>query len=434
MPEVKFRLYEDGDEQGIVDVINSSFSSFREWGLTTERWLRYESDDYAFKRANALVAEVGGRVVGHVQLITRRLRMGRDVYVECGGIANVSTHPDFRGRGIATRLMEMALRLCSERGVPLSALFTGYPGRPHRIYKRVGYGDTLLTHVLAAEVDEALEALAGEGGVRVEEAGAADVGELERVYEEAHRDYTGVAARPREYWVRKLLGNRPYYHTFFHESPDAFVRLKALRGGEVVGYAVGLLPTRCRWRRPEGDAGVILELVASRPVALRPLLAELLARFKEEGVRSVVADAPLADEYLRALEGFKVLRRGGIFMEAVPRPDLLFGKLSGELSARLEERGVRARLKVVVETIRGRVALKFDGHAVEPSDPQGADAVVRIEWDEFTRMVYGIEGFSELLASGAATVCARGVSRKVVRAMAAAFPRLKFHVWRVDHW
>ena len=85
-------------------------------------------------------------------------------------------------------------------------------------------------------------------------------------------------------------------------------------------------------------------------------------------------------------------------------------------------------------TIRGRVALKFDGHAVEPSDPQGADAVVRIEWDEFTRMVYGIEGFTELLASGAATVCARGVSRKVVRAMAAAFPRLKFHVWRVDHW
>lgn len=60
-------------------------------------------------------------VVSHVVCVPAQLRAG-EARVECGGIAGVATHPDHRGNGYMTRLIEFWLDRLDDRGVPLAEL------------------------------------------------------------------------------------------------------------------------------------------------------------------------------------------------------------------------------------------------------------------------------------------------------------------------
>jgi len=437
MDKLTFRFYEDGDEVGIVEVINSAFSSFKNWGLDVNKWMSYEDDDYAFRRENALVALYNGQVVGHVQLILRKLKIGERTYVNNCGIANVSTRPEFRRRGIATELMKRALQFCKSKKIPLSGLFTGYPGTPHRVYRRVGYANTLYNYIFAAEMDEVLENIdqIPYSRVKVLEIEPSDVDEIARVYEEAHRNYTGVAFRPREYWLKKVLGDRAYFQTFFYESPGAFIRLKAVKEGEVVGYVIATIPKKAKYKVGRYDSGVILEMVSADHRVLGSLLIELLRRFREEGLRSIIANVPMTGEYFEVLSNFEVFKERGIFMEGVPCVKELFDSLASELSNRLERSGVRGNFKLLIKTFCGDIILKFSGFSVERIESSDSvDFAVSISWNEFTRMIYGIEGFLEILADGKASICGKREPKRVIRVLSATFPSLKFYIWTIDHW
>ena len=437
MSKMTFRFYEEGDEAGIVEVMNSAFSSFRNWGLDTNKWLSYEDDDYAFKKKNALVAEYNGRIVGHVQLIMRKLKIGESTYVENCGIANVSTRPEFRGRGIATELMKMALKFCRDRKIPLSALFTGYPGTPHRIYRRVGYANTLYSYVFAAEIDEILEGVdeIPSSNVKMLEIEPSDVDQIAKVYEEAHRDYIGTSLRPREYWLKKVLGGKVYFQTFFYERPEAFIRLKAVKDGEIVGYIIAAIPKKAKYKVGRDDTGVILEIVSTDYRVIGSLLIEALNRFRNEGLKSIIANVPITGEYFEVFRDFEVFKERGIFMEAVPCIKELFNVMSNELSNRLERYGIKGRFKVLIKTPRGEAPLVFNDFSVRcVRSVDNVDFIVSVSWNEFTKMIYGIEGFLEILADGKASVCGKDGCKKIIRALSAAFPSLKFHIWAIDHW
>jgi ribosomal protein S18 acetylase RimI-like enzyme len=60
---------------------------------------------------SGFVWEDGGRVVGNASLVPFH-RWGRRIYL----IANVATHPDYRGRGIGRILTEMAMQRAREKG------------------------------------------------------------------------------------------------------------------------------------------------------------------------------------------------------------------------------------------------------------------------------------------------------------------------------
>jgi len=62
------------------------------------------------KRAEILVARHNGNVVGFLGL----WRLGR--YMEHVGTLGVSVHPDYWGNGIATKLMQQAIRLAKKKG------------------------------------------------------------------------------------------------------------------------------------------------------------------------------------------------------------------------------------------------------------------------------------------------------------------------------
>lgn len=93
----------------------------------------YDGDPY-YKLEYTRVWEENGVLVSTVQIVKKILRIG-DQTILLGGIANVGTHPDHRGRGYATALLQDSIRLMNEEGYHLSLLFTGI----QPFYERLGW-------------------------------------------------------------------------------------------------------------------------------------------------------------------------------------------------------------------------------------------------------------------------------------------------------
>ena len=84
--------------------------------------------------ADAVIV-VGGRIVSTLRIWDRWVHLG-STPVRMGGIGGVTTHPDYRQRGIATRLMEHAAEYMRDEGYDLGLLFTMIPAR---FYRRLGW-------------------------------------------------------------------------------------------------------------------------------------------------------------------------------------------------------------------------------------------------------------------------------------------------------
>jgi GNAT superfamily N-acetyltransferase len=85
-----------------------------------------------------LVADVGGRIVSTCTLtVIPNLTRGARPY---GLIENVVTHPDFRRRGIGTRILKTALELAWEQGCYKVMLLTGRKDEATlRFYQQAGF-------------------------------------------------------------------------------------------------------------------------------------------------------------------------------------------------------------------------------------------------------------------------------------------------------
>ncbi|MEB2346780.1 MAG: GNAT family N-acetyltransferase [Deltaproteobacteria bacterium] len=104
---------------------------------------RYLDADPSFEPRNVVVAERAGRLVGCVQIFPRALRVRPGegpprngfAQVPLGGIGSVFTHPEVRGSGVASALLERAIAEMQARGLELSLLFA----TRHGFYGRLGW-------------------------------------------------------------------------------------------------------------------------------------------------------------------------------------------------------------------------------------------------------------------------------------------------------
>ena len=87
---------------------------FRRYFYGDRDWLPY------YTQAGVL----DGRIVSAVQICRRTVACGA-FRLTMGGIANVSTHPDFRGRGYNTRCLQSAVKVMESDAMDFSLLFTG---------------------------------------------------------------------------------------------------------------------------------------------------------------------------------------------------------------------------------------------------------------------------------------------------------------------
>lgn len=94
----------------------------------------FSTDDVAHAMGGVhWLAEVRGRVIGHASVVPRRLEAD-GVPLATGYVEAVATHPEWRHRGVASRLLEAANAHIGET-FELGALSTDL----HLVYARVGW-------------------------------------------------------------------------------------------------------------------------------------------------------------------------------------------------------------------------------------------------------------------------------------------------------
>ncbi|MEW6358420.1 MAG: GNAT family N-acetyltransferase [Planctomycetota bacterium] len=123
-----FRHGRPDDADSIFDVMARAFK-------IEERDPKYahRKKDAAEHAGSYRVLELDGRIVSVVRILRHPMQVGRAVIIK-GDVGEVSTHPDFQGRGLMTEFMHDCVRWMRENGYDLSRL-----GGLVHFYSRFGY-------------------------------------------------------------------------------------------------------------------------------------------------------------------------------------------------------------------------------------------------------------------------------------------------------
>ena len=159
-----------------------------------ERYRGYIEGDPTWCPSQTPVVVVGSRIASTLRVWDGWVHLGSTL-VRMGGIGGVTTHPDYRGRGLATRLMAHAAEYMRDDGYDLGLLFTEIPAR---FYRRLGWccvslmGFHAELHRPPQPGRSALEVLPFDESRDLEETVA--------LYQSHNAGRSGSLLRPRPYW------------------------------------------------------------------------------------------------------------------------------------------------------------------------------------------------------------------------------------------
>ena len=260
----------------------NSRSYFRRYFYGDVEWLPYYTQ----------VAVVDGKLVSAVQICKRSVACG-EFQLTMGGIANVATLPEFRGRGYNTECMQQAIQVMEADAMDFSLLFTGI----NAYYARLGY-ETLPRRQLSGTIRADL--VPPSSDVTVRRATDDDLPLIRSIYDAYNAQRPIAVQRSDAYW-RDWIGIAP------GQVPETlFVAVSP--AGEVCGYIrTGVFNSAIPYSAEE--AGVrIIELGASsrhsdeeRAVTCA-LLAEVAHRMTEAGIRKLRLDIALEKAVMEALD------------------------------------------------------------------------------------------------------------------------------------
>ena len=227
-----------GEREAVLALLEAAFE-------TREVFERYFDHDPALRPSDTLLALEGERPVACVQTFTRRVRLRRQE-AELGGIGSVATHPDRRGRGLATRLVGDALAAIRARRQPLALLFT----TRFAFYEPFGF----------RQISQRMFRLRAAAGVpppdvRVRDFAASDLPRARELYDVYCEGLSGCTARDAAYWDAQLR---------FGASPRASFQV-AERGGQVLAYVrcdeLDGRAVAAEYARERGASSVLAELL-----------------------------------------------------------------------------------------------------------------------------------------------------------------------------
>lgn len=182
----------------------------------------------------ALYALVGNTVAGQVGVF-RLPTVSVEGATELGGVWAVSTHPAWRGQGVASRLLDEAHARMTAAGLRFSTLGTDRFRVAHRLYEKHGYHD-LYSPAAALGPNDALPR---QPGLRAEQAGPRRLAVADRLFEQIAQGHLGFARRHTPFF--------PFLHARSYLNAQDLWLL--WRGEELAGYAAvsasnGLLRVR----------------------------------------------------------------------------------------------------------------------------------------------------------------------------------------------
>ena len=383
----EFRAIKAGEMEECLDM----------WGVVFERvgrqyFVPYFEGDPWFKRAYCRVCVVDGKIASAVQICERKVRAGESELV-MGGIGNVGTYDEYRGRGYSSRLMWDTVSVMKRHGMDFSVLFTGI----QPFYEKALWRSVPQKYI-SAEVGS-FKTGADTYNIRALDWDT-DLPDLKVIYESFNKGRPLTIIRTDEYWGG-------YGRARFREPT-----LVAESGGKAVGYIHFAYDKPNCWPREigylpghEGCAGTLIQ----KMIARCPDMEKLIVNFPHE---PTIMDA--INGIAKEVETREPM--GGMFRIINIR------SLGERLLPELNRRGAPDG-SIRLDTEIGSLGLTIKKKTVSI----GAENPIHIPLSqlEFFCLVFGIKGVEELGLT---------LSEKAKDVLEALFPPQKPVFWLADHF
>jgi predicted N-acetyltransferase YhbS len=209
---MQIRHMRAGERAAVLELLQLAFGR-------RELFEGYLEHDPLFRPRDFLLALDGDRPVSAVQLFEKRIRL-RGQSVPMGGIGSVATHPEYRRRGLAARLMTLQAEAMRARGMLIGLLFSGL----RSFYESLGWVQIPMP-VLAIHAPPAPVTMPAD--LRLRSFEARDLPEIRRIYAGYCDAISGSTVRDAAYWDGQLR---------YAGNPDECFRLVE-RDGRIVAYA-----------------------------------------------------------------------------------------------------------------------------------------------------------------------------------------------------
>jgi GNAT superfamily N-acetyltransferase len=304
---VEVRAIRESEYEECLDLWEKVFGDGRAY------FERYFTGDPDFQPEYTRCCFAGGRMIAAAQICRRVVACG-EFTLTMGGIANVATLKEHRGKGYNTACLRDALRIMEADAMDFSLLFTGI----HGFYARLGW-ETVALSYLSGDIREKFSPTLSDIAVRPNE--AQDDEAIRGLYAQFNRTRPIAARRSGPYW-RGWIG--------WHDGKAPGEARVAERGGSVVGYSL----SRLREDRLE-----IFEAGAAdgEKEAIGALLEEAAADALRNGVRRILFYLPATPEVRaaaeRIFENIERQKRGGGMVRFL-QPDTMLRGLIPELTDR----------------------------------------------------------------------------------------------------
>lgn len=215
------RTLRDGEQDACLDLWGAAFP-----GTGRAYFVKYFTRDETWRPDDTVVCVVDGQIVSGATFVRRTVRCGDAVY-QMGGVANVGTLPEHRGKGYSTAVLTALIAAMDDAGMDFSLLGTGITG----FYARLGWEVWPLLALSGVPVADPPDATS------LRPATAADLPRIRAWHAAFNAGRPIAAARSDDAWARwldlrpetipdgLLVGDAGYVHVGFHpEKAQAHVR------------------------------------------------------------------------------------------------------------------------------------------------------------------------------------------------------------------
>jgi ribosomal protein S18 acetylase RimI-like enzyme len=260
------------DPDHVVDMVNRAFGRT---GMLILGLLRLCGKE----PVKFLVAEAGGKIVGTVIINNRR---------KSGYISSVMVHPDFRGKGIATRLMTNALNYIRRRKKTRAVLHADSTNASAKsVYVKLGFKTFEHLAYFVRETNS-MHVPENASGVKIREFQKDD---LDQVYNLIKASEDPNSLRIFDFTKKDL--KVPFLQRIFRFATQK--KLIAVLGGRIVGYAEAAYTTP----KETGRIGSISVNCDERSLGIEKLLIEAANNeIAERGVRRIRIAVPTGKQEL----------------------------------------------------------------------------------------------------------------------------------------
>lgn len=348
------------------------------------------------------VCVLDGKIVSALQICRREVRIGNHA-LTMGGIANVATHPEYRGRGYASQLLSDSLMIMPTHSIDFSVLFTGI----QPFYERAGWCSLPLKRV-TGELRENLPT--GESphySFRTAD-WKYDVVKLLPIYEEFNQERPLTVVRTLDYW-------KGY-------SVPRFGAPKSTIIAEMKGRAVGYL-----YFQLDGENCWLYEIgfLRSEAECARALILNAAAQACTAGARRLWSNLPCESVIMDAFHSVVTnvdLREPTHMMCRVINMDSLKHKIVPELNARASVTRPPSGI-ISLDTDYGNLILKVKRGRV--SIAETSESRIKMAQSQFFSLLFGVRSVRELSLNMTTTETA------IIDAL---FPEQFPVYWQPDHF